>query len=160
MVRTCGNYEDAEDVLVEALLRAYKALDSLQDEGAFRSWLTRIASRVCFQLRNREELLPVLSLSGLGAVEADAPDPANFEIELLDMDQMKGCIHAALDALPPKLREVYERRELQGLSGEKVAADLGIRVGAVKTRLHRARAIVRAALDEGMCGHLWMPSPP
>lgn len=156
MVRTCGNYDDAEDVLIEALLKAYKALDTLHDEGAFRTWLTRIGQRVCFRLRKKEALMPILSLTGLTFAESQIADPADVESEIVEMEQMKGCISTALDALPPKLREVYVRRELEGQSGAKVAADLGIEVGAVKTRLHRARAIVRDSLDEGMCGHLWV----
>ena len=155
MVRTCGNYDDAEDVLIEALLKAHKALDTLHDEGAFRSWLTRIGKRVCYRLRKREALLPILSLSGLGIAEAEISDPGDFESEMLEMERMKACIVNALDELPPKLRKVYEKRELEGISGARVALELGIQVGAVKTRLHRARAIVRNSLDQGMCGHLW-----
>ena len=45
MIRACGNREDAEDVLVEALLKAYRSLDQLRDQGAFRAWLARIGRR-------------------------------------------------------------------------------------------------------------------
>ena len=156
MVRTCGNYDDAEDVLVEALLKAYQAMDTLHDEGAFRTWLTRIGQRVCYRLRKKEALMPILSLSGLTFKESQIADPSDVETEIVEMEQMKGCIKSALDALPQRLRDVYVRRELEGQSGAKVSTDLGIQVGAVKTRLHRARAIVRDALDQGMCGHLWV----
>src|SRR5246500_1223366 len=65
MIRTCGNREDAEDVLIEALLKAYRHLDQLRDSAAFRAWLTQIAKRVCWQLKEREALLPLLQLSTL-----------------------------------------------------------------------------------------------
>src|SRR5580700_12014243 len=65
MIRVCGNREDAEDVLVEALLRAYRHLDELRDSVAFRAWLAQIARRVCWQLKERDALLPLVQLSAL-----------------------------------------------------------------------------------------------
>src|SRR5438552_13372746 len=65
MLRICGNREDAEDVLVEALLKAYRHLGQLRDSTAFRAWLAQIAKRVCWQLKEREALLPLLQLSAL-----------------------------------------------------------------------------------------------
>ena len=63
MIRACGNREDAEDVLVEALVKAYKHLDQLRDIATFRAWLAQIARRVCWQLKQREALQPLLQLS-------------------------------------------------------------------------------------------------
>ena len=65
MIRVCGNREDAEDVLIEALLKAYRHLDQLRDDWAFQPWLWQIAKRVCLQLKKREALLPLLQLSML-----------------------------------------------------------------------------------------------
>src|SRR5579862_4830837 len=65
MLRVCGNREDAEDVLVEALLKAYRHLHQLRDSAAFRAWLSQIAKRVCWQLKEREALQPLLQLSAL-----------------------------------------------------------------------------------------------
>jgi len=66
MIRVCGNREDAEDVLIEALLKAYRHLDQLRESAAFRAWLVQIAKRVCWQLKERESLIPLLQLSMLG----------------------------------------------------------------------------------------------
>lgn len=68
LIRACGNREDAEDVLVEALLKAYRNLEQLRDSAAFRAWLAQIGRRVCWQLKQREALLPIMQLS---AMEAD-----------------------------------------------------------------------------------------
>src|SRR5579863_4464574 len=73
MIRTCGNREDAEDVLIEALLKAYRHLDQLRDSAAFRAWLTQIAKRVCWQLKEREALLPLLQLSTLDEEGREIP---------------------------------------------------------------------------------------
>ena len=67
MIRACGNREDAEDVLVEALLKAYSNLGQLRDSAAFRSWLAQIGRRVCWQLKQREALLPIMQLSAMEA---------------------------------------------------------------------------------------------
>ena len=107
MVRVCGNREDAEDVLTEALQKAYRNLDKLRDSVAFRSWLGRIAQRVCWQLKQREALMPLLQLS----------------------------------ALEDEGREI---------SGDEVARRLGISSAAMKSRLHRARELIRQRLDEAL----------
>ena len=71
MIRACGNREDAEDVLVEALLKAYRNLGQLRDSAAFRSWLAQIGRRVCWQLKQREALLPIMQLSAMEAEGAE-----------------------------------------------------------------------------------------
>ena len=65
MLRVCGNREDAEDVLIEALLKAYRSLNQLRDAEAFRGWLSIIARRVCWHIKSNEALLPLIQLSAL-----------------------------------------------------------------------------------------------
>ena len=147
MVRVCGNYADAEDVLIEALLKAYRHLDQLQDVVAFRAWLAKIASRVCWQLRKREALMPLLQLSELEEEgrEIGASEPsAEAKAELA---QMKELLFRAIANLPAAYRAVYEMRDLQNVPGEEVAKMLGISTAAMKSRLHRARALIREQLD-------------
>jgi RNA polymerase sigma-70 factor (ECF subfamily) len=147
MIRVCGNREDAEDVLVEALLKAYRHLDQLRDSAAFRSWLTQIAKRVCWQLKEREELLPLLQLSTLDEegreIAGSEPTP---ELQLARR-QMKQFLDSAIAALPPLYREVYRLRDIEDRAGDDVAKQLGISLAAMKSRLNRARGLVRAHLD-------------
>jgi RNA polymerase sigma-70 factor, ECF subfamily len=144
MVRTCGNYDDAEDVLAEALFQAYRASDQLRDEAQFRAWLATIGRRVCSKMRKREALLPIMRLG-----EVEVPTQA---LEL-DQGELKSCVTQAVDALPDGYREVYLQREIEGRRAEDVAKTLGLTVAAVKSRLHRARTMVRAALDASICGN-------
>src|SRR5579872_4844394 len=113
MIRTCGNREDAEDVLVEALLKAYRHLDQLRDSAAFRAWLTQIAKRVCWQLKEREALLPLLQLSALEdeGREIAGPDPTP-ELQLARR-QMKQFLEDAVASLPPEYRAVYTLRDIE-----------------------------------------------
>lgn len=152
MIRICGNREDAEDVLIEALLKAYRSLDELREIAAFRPWLVRIASRVCWQLKRREALLPLVQLSMLedeGRQIAQGGDPVDAQ---LAARQTKAILAQAVAGLPPAYREVYQLRDFEELSGEEVAGRLGISLPAMKSRLNRARALVREHLDKALLG--------
>lgn len=150
MIRVCGNREDAEDVLVEALLKAYRHLDQLRDSAAFRAWLMQIAKRVCWQLKEREALLPLMQLSTLdkdgSEIAGSVPTP---ELQLARR-QMKQLLDDAIAALPELYREVYRLRDIEDQPGDEVAGKLGISRAAMKSRLHRARELVRAHLDAAL----------
>jgi RNA polymerase sigma-70 factor, ECF subfamily len=147
MVRVCGNHEDAEDVLVEALLKAYRHLDTLRDAGAFRAWLAQIARRVCWQLKQKDALVPLLQLSAL--------DDEGRELEGKELDpeakvangQIKVLLEDAIASLPANFRSVYLLRDIEERPGEEVAQLMGISVSAMKSRLHRAREMMRSHLD-------------
>jgi RNA polymerase sigma-70 factor (ECF subfamily) len=147
MVRMCGNPDDAEDVLAEALLKAYRSLPQLQEESAFPGWLAIIARRTCGRLKHKESLFPVTLWAELHEGDNEpvsaVPSP---EAHLLEVET-KACLLQTLAELPPLYREVYERRDLQNQSAVEVATQLGISVAAVKSRLHRARALMRQGLD-------------
>lgn len=148
LMRACGNREDAEDVLIEALLKAYRNLDQLQDSGAFRAWLAQIGRRVCWQLKQREALLPILQLSTLeddGLELAASGESAETHVA---REQMKSLLQQAINSLPEREREVYELRDINELGGEETAARLNISLVAMKSRLHRARTNLRRYLDE------------
>ena len=152
MIRVCGNREDAEDVLVEALLKAYRHLNELKELAAFRSWLTQIARRVCWQLKSREALMPLMQLSELeaGGREIASNEPSAEHREALR--EMKERLQGAMAGLPEEYRAVYEMRDMEGLAGDVVAQRLGISLAAMKSRLHRARELVREELDEALLG--------
>jgi RNA polymerase sigma-70 factor (ECF subfamily) len=147
MIRACGNREDAEDVLIEALLKAYRHLDQLRESAAFRAWLAQIAKRVCWQLKERESLLPLLQLSMLEDEGREVPGPEPPPDAQLAQQEMKRLLQEAMDALPALYRPVYELCDVEDLRGDEVAQRLGISRAAMKSRLHRARDLVRAHLD-------------
>src|SRR5208282_1870901 len=147
MLRVCGNHEDAEDVLVEALLKAYRHLGQLRDSAAFRAWLAQIAKRVCWQLKEREALLPLLQLSTLEEEGREIPGGELTPEGQLARQQMKQLLDDAIAALPELYRAVYQLRDIEDRPGEEVAEKLGLSRAAMKSRLHRARELVRAHLD-------------
>lgn len=144
MIRVCGNRDDAEDVLVEALLSAHRAIGQLRDEAGFRPWLARIGRRVCSKLKRKKALEPILRLSEIDAPSApDAGTDPDFAV-------MKTCVESALGSLPDIYRETF-LLDLEGMTAGEIGQRLGISNAAVKSRLHRARAIVRRMLDRDIC---------
>jgi RNA polymerase sigma-70 factor, ECF subfamily len=150
LIRACGNREDAEDVLIEALLKAYRNLDQLRDSDAFRGWLAQIGRRVCWQLKRRAALLPIMQLSAMESEgtelrsEEEPPDVQTAKV------QMKQLLLDAVGSLPSAERTVYELRDLEDRSGEETAATLGISLAAMKSRLFRAREKVRNYVDAAL----------
>src|SRR5689334_3448990 len=120
MLRVCGNREDAEDVLIEALFRAYRHLDKLEHPEAFRAWLGRIGRRVCWQLKRREAVLPFIQLSQMEQEGFEIPSSGATPDARLDAMQMKRQLESALESLPEDYRRVYEMRDLEDRSGEDV----------------------------------------
>jgi RNA polymerase sigma-70 factor (ECF subfamily) len=152
LIRTCGNEADAEDVLVEALLKAYQRLDQLRERDAFRAWLAQIGRRVCWQLKEREALRPIVQLSTLETAGTHPRDESPSPEVALGRERLKALLREAVGQLDPGTRRVYELRDLEGFSGQEVAGRLGITLAAQKSRLHRARAQVRGFLDRRLAG--------
>ena len=152
MVRVCGNREDAEDVLIDALLKAHRSLGNLAAPEAFRTWLGRIANRVCWQLRKREALLPLLQLSMLEEEGSALADRGPSAEDQAASAQMKQIFLTALNSLPEDYRAVYQLRAIEELSGAETAQRLGISLAAMKSRLLRARKILRERLDAVLAG--------
>ena len=145
MLRLCGNREDAEDVLIKALFRAYRYLDKLEHPAAFRAWLASIGRRVCWRLKRREAVMPLIQLSQMEGFEVPSAS-ATPDVQW-DAMQMKQLLEKALQSLPEGTRRVYEMRDLENQPGEKVAEALGISPAAMKSRLHRARVLLREKID-------------
>jgi RNA polymerase sigma-70 factor, ECF subfamily len=146
LVRACGNREDAEDVLIEALLKAYRSLGQLRESKAFRSWLAQIGRRVCWQLKEREALMPLIQLSAMEEQPELPVSHSSVETQIA-RNQMKALLQRAIESLPEAEREVYLLRDVEELSGEQTAAKLNITTSAMKSRLHRARASMRRYMD-------------
>jgi RNA polymerase sigma-70 factor (ECF subfamily) len=152
MLRACGNREDAEDVLIEALLKAYQHMHQLNDPAAFRAWLAQIARRVCWHLKGREALAPLLQLSMLeeeGVAIKDPKPPIDSQVAVR---RMQALLEDVLNQLPPSPREVLVMRDIEELLGEEVARRLGISLASMKSRLHRARKLLRERMDAALTG--------
>ena len=150
MMRVCGNREDAEDVLIEALLKAFRHLHQLRESDAFRAWLAQIAKRVCWQLKERESLRPLMQLSQLEDEGRELAAAGPLPDVQLARQEMKKLLSQAVEALPALYRPVYELCDVEDLSGDEVAKKLKLSRAAMKSRLHRARELVRRYIDDAL----------
>jgi RNA polymerase sigma-70 factor (ECF subfamily) len=145
MVRVCSHREDAEDALAQAMMLAFRAADKLESESAFRSWIGTIGKRVCTRMRSHPKVLQALEFAEERDLIADA-------VPEMELAVMKGCVRDALDGLPAIYRDVYRLVELEERTVPEVAEQLGISTAAAKSRLLRAREIMRDRLDGSLCG--------
>jgi RNA polymerase sigma-70 factor (ECF subfamily) len=140
--RLTGCAEDAHDLLQEAFLRAYEKLERFHGESSFYTWIYRIAVNLALSDRRkrRHESIAVF----LGDVPDDRIEgnPA-APLERAERDER---IQEALNALAPDHRAVVVMKEFDGLHYEEIGAMLGVPVGTVRSRLHRARCELRALL--------------
>lgn len=133
------NRDIAEDVTQEALLRAWKALDSLRDDAAAKHWLLTIVRRENARYFERKRL---------DTVDVDALTPAQEAlIAEVDDDRLK-VLREAIFRLEEDYREPLVLQVLLGHSTSEIAEMMGIQQGAVLTRLHRARHKLKAVVDE------------
>lgn len=147
LFRMCGNHEDAEDVLAEAMVSAFRSIGSLQDEKAFRAWMVQIGRRACGRLRARPSGPATLALEQLEDLGIEAAGSENSPEQQAVEGEFKSCLARVLSNLPASYRDVYRMAAIEGHSMKDISAALDLPVPTVKTRLHRARAMVREAVD-------------
>ena len=146
-LKLCRNPADAEDVLQETMLALAKGVGTLRREAALSTWLYAVARSYCLKKRRGPQATRTTSAEDDGADEVAAmPDGAPLPDEALAHKEVEQVLDAAIGALEPAAREVLLLRDVEGLSAPEVAEVLGIGVGAVKSRLHRARLAVRAVV--------------
>ena len=138
--------QHAHDAVQEAYLRAFRFFGGLRGESA-RPWLLGIVRNTCYDwMRQQPSLAGQLSFDEeRDSVAAPASaDPA----VLWEQRAQRGRVNAAIEALAPAFREVIVLRELEEMSYEEIAQVAGIPIGTVMSRLSRARAALRAALQD------------
>ena len=141
----------AEDAVQEAYIRAYKNLSQYAPTGSFAAWLTRVAVNEALMLKRkaRRGMIPLDSVDDGAVVSGDEP-LANIEAlvaaDELDQTGLRQALEQAVDRLPEEFRTVFILRAVEQLSTAETANCLGLNSATVKTRLHRARARLRAEL--------------
>lgn len=150
--RVLGNEADAEDVTQEVLLRVLHKLDSFRGEGPLASWLHRVTVNAALlhrrkSLRRREHEMDLPFIAQAREHSAANVCPSQ---RLLD-NEMRELIERAIARLPKMYRDVYVLADLEERSNADIGKMLHLGVPAVKSRLHRARAMMREALA---C-HVW-----
>jgi RNA polymerase sigma-70 factor (ECF subfamily) len=142
------NDSEAEDIVQEAYVRAFAQLGDFRGESSLATWLSRIViNEALGRLRKRRRT--VAMPQSLQAEIIKFPlNPSDDPERTMAQRQILELVERATDRLPDVYRTVFVARVIEGLSIDETAALLDVRPETVKTRLHRARALVRKALDD------------
>jgi RNA polymerase sigma-70 factor (ECF subfamily) len=150
-----GNREDAEDLTVETFTNAYRAWDRFRGDARVSTWLHQIAVNNCknrFKQRDRRKLFEPVSLddgieTDSGELSREVADWRDAPERVLLDKELSTQIQRAVDALAPEYRVVLVLCEMEDMSYEEIARVTGLTIPAVKTRLHRARNMIRRRLE-------------
>ncbi len=137
--RLSGNQHDAEDLTQETFIRVFRSVQNYQP-GTFEGWLHRITTNLFLDMvrrrgRIRMEALP----EDYDRVPADEPNPE----QIFHDSRLNPDLQAALDSLPPEFRAAVVLCDIEGLSYEEIGATLGVKLGTVRSRIHRGRHALR-----------------
>lgn len=146
-LRSLSDPYEAQDAAQEVFLRAWQGLPAFRAESRFSTWLYRITVNLCFNRRPRLR-------RELAAISMDAGDDIDFPSEvdnplsLVERSEQRAFLHRAIERLPESYRLLISLRYGQDLAYDEIARILGVPLGTVKTGLFRARAHLKAALQE------------
>ena len=140
--RLTGNPHDAQDLTQEVFVRVFRSL-STYTPGTFEGWLHRITTNLFLDTVRRKARIRFDALpDDAERLVSSAPGPA----QLYDDTHFDPDVQTALDALPADFRAAVVLCDLEGLSYDEIAATLGIKIGTVRSRIHRGRSQLREAL--------------
>lgn len=153
-----GNKEDAEEVVQDAFVRAYKALPEFRGDASFETWMHRITvnlsrNRYHWNRRRGEGLnislsAPLQYEDGSEGQDIDLPDSSMEPDRKLETFELKRDIMAGIKCLPEALRETMILRHVNELPYDKIAGLLDCKVGTIKSRLARGRGLLREYLGK------------
>jgi RNA polymerase sigma-70 factor, ECF subfamily len=139
--RMLGREEDARDATQDAFMTALRKLSSFRGDAAFTTWMHRVTVNACYDILRKRKREPVQELPE--EVQAGPEHPDHAETTALSVD-----VRRALLAVPFEFRAPLVLHDVQDLAYEEIAEILGVPVGTVKSRIHRARVALAAALGE------------
>lgn len=150
--RMVANDVDAEDVTQEVLLQVVRKLPEFRGDSAFPTWLHRVTVNAALSHRRRQAVRQEHGLrNSLDVYGEDEPPTTSAGRFVTPDDQIvsretRQLIEQAIETLPPAYRSVFVLSDVEGLPNADIADQLGMSLPAVKSRLHRARAMLREAL--------------
>ncbi len=145
--RLIGNAEDAQDVVQDAFLNAYQSLHQFKGDARFFTWLYRIAVNAAISVKRKHRAMLSADMPG-GQLMTEPHDESEGHQpgSTLERAENERRLHAALAELTPEHRAVLVLKELEGQKYDMIADVLGVPIGTVRSRLHRARLELRDRL--------------
>lgn len=148
--RLVGCAEDAQDVVQDTFLHAYRSLDSFKGDALFFTWLYRIAVNTAISLKRKRKRVLVRIADADPDLSIDPADPSELARpgHALEQAEQEQRLHRALLRLSTEHRVVLVMKELEGQSYEQMAELLQVPIGTIRSRLHRARLELRELLEQ------------
>lgn len=146
--RFTGNYADASDLAQEAFIRVYRSISSFRGESSLLTWLTRVVTNVCkdeLRRRAKHKIVSIDEMAEKGQVSEPETRQKPLEEAVLKKEWQEE-VQQILSSLTYEHRAVIIMRDIQGYSYEEIAAILECSLGTVKSRLNRARQILKNKL--------------
>lgn len=138
------DHDDARDAVQEVLIRVVRGLPGFQGQSRFSTWLYRLAYNTCIDCRRRVDRWRQRVTFDMNRVLEVATDPPEV---VWEQNMQMQLIERALKELPPAQRELLTQRDWEARSNSDVARSLGLGVGALKARLHRARLALKRRIE-------------
>ena len=152
--RMVDHAEDAHDVVQEAFLNAYQALDTFKGDSLFFTWLYRIAVNTAISLRRKQRVVLSIDAARNGEPLVKPTDPSQTSRPgyALEQGEQEQRVQNALGRLSPEHKAVLVMKDMEGQKYEEMAEVLGVPIGTIRSRLHRARVELREILEkDGEC---------
>lgn len=151
VVRVVDNPDDAQDVVQDAFINAYQSLASFKGDAEFFTWLYRIAFNTAVSLRRRRRATISLETGRDGKAVIDPQDPSleSRPGAALERSEEEATLQAALNRLSGEHRIVLVLKDIEGMKYEQIAEVIGVPIGTIRSRIHRARLELRELLDPG-----------
>jgi RNA polymerase sigma-70 factor (ECF subfamily) len=148
--RLVGNAEDAQDVVQDAFLHAFQALDSFRGDSQIFTWLSRIAINIAINLRRKHRVAVSMEAAHEGGPALDPVDRSEYGRpgHALEQAEQERAVQRALTRLPAEHRTVLILKDMEGQKYETMAEVLQVPVGTIRSRLHRARLELRKLLAD------------
>ncbi|RPF22495.1 RNA polymerase sigma-70 factor (ECF subfamily) [Myceligenerans xiligouense] len=143
--RLTGNQQDAEDLTQETFIRVFRSLSSYTP-GTFEGWLHRITTNLFLDMARRRKRIRMEAMGDDDGAVAATGEQGRPEREF-EHANLGHDVQHALDELRPEYRAAVVLCDIEGLSYEEIAKTLNVKLGTVRSRIHRARAQLREALE-------------
>jgi len=138
-LRMMASPQDAQDALQDAMLRIWRGLPEFDERARFATWAYRVTTNACLDALRKKKTRSASSLEALEEQGYLPEDPSASPEEIVITDSRRQAVQEALSMLSPDARAALLLRDIQGESYESVAESLGLTLGTVKSRIHRAR---------------------
>ncbi|MBO4297377.1 MAG: sigma-70 family RNA polymerase sigma factor [Clostridia bacterium] len=147
-LRMCGNREDAQDCMQEAMIRIYRAISTFKGQSSFATWVYRITMNSCLDELRRRKARTSTSLDAMlenGFSPSDEYDtPEHYSLQA----EQRRLLERAIAGLPEDMRAAIVLRDIQGCSYDEIAEALETNVGTIKSRISRGRERLRSVLSQ------------